>query len=52
MVGPRPEGAVAIIDEQTGTLIVSPPISKSNPYRVVAPGLGTFVLTLCIQAHC
>jgi len=50
-VGPAPEhGAQGIINEQTGALIVSPPLA--NPVSLTVPGLGTFRLTHCLQAHC
>ena len=43
-------GGIGIIDEQTGALIVSPPLQ--NLVSVTVPGLGTFRLTHCLQAHC
>jgi hypothetical protein len=43
-------GGIGIIDQQTGALIVSPPFQ--NPVSVTVPGLGTFRLTHCLQAHC
>jgi hypothetical protein len=46
---PNHEG-IGIIDEQTGALIVSPPLQ--NPVSVTVPGLGTFRLTHCLQAQC
>jgi len=39
-----------IINEQTGTLILSPPLE--NRASVTVPGLGTFRLTPCRQAQC
>ena len=53
MIGPEPEGSRGgIIDEQTGALIVSPPLDKANPFRVTVPKVGTFVLTQCQQGQC
>jgi hypothetical protein len=52
MIGPEPEPRGGIIDEQTGALIVSPPLDKANPFRVTVPNVGTFVLTQCLQAQC
>ena len=53
MIGPEPEGGRGgVIDEQTGALIVSPPLDKANPFRVTVPNVGTFVLTQCLQAQC
>jgi len=49
-LAPVPRGADAIINEQTGALIVSPPLT--NTVSVTVPGLGTFRLTHCLQAHC
>ena len=43
-------GGIGIIDEQTGAPIVSSPFQ--NPVSVTVPGLGTFRLTHCLQAHC
>jgi hypothetical protein len=53
MIGPEPEGGRGgIIDEQTGALIVSPPLDKANPFRVTVPNVGTFVLAQCLQGQC
>jgi len=53
VIGPQPEGLRGgILDERTGTLIVSPPLDAANPFRVTIPNLGTFVLTQCLQAQC
>jgi len=53
MIGPQPEGLRGgILDERTGTLIVSPPLDAANPFRVTVPNLGTFQLTQCLQAQC
>lgn len=41
---------VGIINEQTGALIVSPPVE--NIASVTVPGLGTFRLTPCREAQC
>ncbi len=43
-------GGIGIIDEQTGTLIVSPPLP--DLVSVTVPGLGTFRLVHCLQAQC
>ena len=39
-----------IINVRTGALIVSP--LPTNTVSVTVPGLGTFRLTHCLQAHC
>ena len=52
MIGPEPEPRGGIIDEQTGALIISPPLDKANPFRVTVPNVGTFVLTQCLLAQC
>ena len=39
-----------IINEQTGMLIISPPLE--NIASVTVPGLGTFQLTPCREAQC
>ena len=44
------DGAAGIIDEQTGALIISPPVG--NIASVTVPDLGTFRLTPCRQAQC
>lgn len=44
------EGGAGIIDEQTGALIISPPVE--NMASVTVPGLGTFRLTPCREAQC
>jgi hypothetical protein len=43
-------GGIGIINEQTGALIVSPPLR--NLASVTVPGLGTFRLTHCLKARC
>ena len=46
-----PDGRIiGIIDEQTGALIVSPPVE--NLASVTVPGLGVFRLTACREAQC
>jgi hypothetical protein len=42
-------GGGGIIDEQTGALIVTPPVNGDS---VTVPGLGTFRLTPCREAQC
>ncbi len=43
----------AIINEQTGALLPSPPFAAfSNPMSLEVPNLGTFALRLCRQAQC
>jgi hypothetical protein len=44
------EGGTAIINEQTGALIISPPVE--NAVSVTVLGLGTFRLTPCRKAQC
>ncbi|MGO9193739.1 MAG: hypothetical protein ACLP8X_35540 [Streptosporangiaceae bacterium] len=39
-----------IINEQTGALIISPPLE--NIASVTVPDLGTFQLTPCREAQC
>ena len=46
---PNP-GAAGIINEQTGALIISPPVD--NIASVTVPDLGTFQLTPCREAQC
>jgi len=51
VIGPAPDyGGIGIINEQTGALIVSPPLEDA--YSMIVPGLGTFRLTHCLQAQC
>ncbi len=44
------DGAAGIINEQTGALIISPPVD--TVVSVTVPNLGTFRLTPCRQAQC
>jgi hypothetical protein len=46
---PEDRGA-GIINEQTGALIISPPVEKIA--SVTVPGVGTFQLTPCREAQC